>query len=94
MTYEQEETLNLEAVRDRFIAASEALDFVRNALERYDAPDLAAAGVSLPSNGVRLAAPVPRPGKLVALGASDAGATISGTSSITSRVGSKIRSSS
>jgi 2-keto-4-pentenoate hydratase/2-oxohepta-3-ene-1,7-dioic acid hydratase in catechol pathway len=46
-------------------AAREALDFVRDALERYDAPDLRAAGIVLPRSAVELHAPVPRPGKIV-----------------------------
>jgi 2-keto-4-pentenoate hydratase/2-oxohepta-3-ene-1,7-dioic acid hydratase in catechol pathway len=48
-----------------FAAAREALDFVRDALERYDAPDLRAAGVVLPRTAVSLHAPVPRPGKII-----------------------------
>jgi 2-keto-4-pentenoate hydratase/2-oxohepta-3-ene-1,7-dioic acid hydratase in catechol pathway len=46
-------------------AAREALDFVRDALERYDAPDLRAARVVLPRAAVTLHAPVPRPGKII-----------------------------
>ncbi len=46
-------------------AARSALEFVRDALERYDAPDLRAAGIVLPRASVRLHAPVPRPGKIV-----------------------------
>ena len=46
-------------------AAREALDFVHEALERYDAPDLRAAGIVLPRAAVQLHAPVPRPGKIV-----------------------------
>lgn len=56
-------------------AAREALDFVLDALRRYDAPDLSSAGVALPRRSVRLAAPVPRPGKLVAVEARGPGAT-------------------
>jgi acylpyruvate hydrolase len=46
-------------------AARSALEFVRDALERYDAPDLRAAQIVLPRAAVRLHAPVPRPGKVV-----------------------------
>ncbi|TMA29658.1 MAG: fumarylacetoacetate hydrolase family protein [Deltaproteobacteria bacterium] len=46
-------------------AARAALDFVRDALERYDAPDLRAAGIVLPRAAVSLRAPVTRPGKIV-----------------------------
>jgi 2-keto-4-pentenoate hydratase/2-oxohepta-3-ene-1,7-dioic acid hydratase in catechol pathway len=46
-------------------AARTALEFVRDALERYDAPDLRAAGIVLARAAVRLHAPVPRPGKIV-----------------------------
>ena len=50
---------------DAIAAARTALDFVRDALERYDAPDLRAVGIVLPRAAVRLHAPVPRPGKVV-----------------------------
>ena len=46
-------------------AARGALGFVRDALERYDAPDLRAAGIVLARSDVRLHAPVPRPGKII-----------------------------
>jgi 2-keto-4-pentenoate hydratase/2-oxohepta-3-ene-1,7-dioic acid hydratase in catechol pathway len=46
-------------------AARGALEFVRDALERYDAPDLRAAGIVLQRTSVRLHAPVTRPGKIV-----------------------------
>ena len=46
-------------------AARSAIEFVRVALERYDAPDLRAAGIVLPRGSFRLHAPVPRPGKIV-----------------------------
>jgi acylpyruvate hydrolase len=46
-------------------AARTALGFVRDALERYDAPDLRAAGIVLARSDVRLHAPVPRPGKII-----------------------------
>ena len=48
-------------------AAREVLAFVLDALERYDAPDLTRAGVVEPRARVRLCAPVPRPGKIVAV---------------------------
>ncbi len=57
----------LRRLPDSDAAAREAHQFVAEALDRYDAPDLAAAGVALPRRSVRLAAPVPRPGKLVAV---------------------------
>jgi len=46
-------------------AARGALEFVRDALERYDAPDLRATGIVLPRGSFRLHAPVARPGKIV-----------------------------
>ncbi len=46
-------------------AARDALGYVRDSLDRYDAPDLRAAGIVLPRSAVRLHAPVPRPGKIV-----------------------------
>lgn len=46
-------------------AARAALEFTLDALSRYDAPDLMRAGAVLPRAGVRLCAPVPRPGKIV-----------------------------
>ena len=46
-------------------AARGALEFVRDSLERYDGPDLRAAGIVLPRADVRLHAPVPRPGKII-----------------------------
>jgi len=52
---------------DAFDAAHEALAFVERALERYDPPDLAHAGVLEPRAAVRLCAPVARPGKIVAV---------------------------
>ena len=48
-------------------AAQRALEFVTEASERYDAPDLGRAGVVLPRRTVRLVAPVPRPGKILAV---------------------------
>jgi acylpyruvate hydrolase len=48
-------------------AAQRALGFVHEALSRYDAPDLERAGVLHARRRVRLAAPVPRPGKIVAV---------------------------
>jgi acylpyruvate hydrolase len=52
---------------DALAAAREALRFVAEVLERYDPPDLARAGVLEPRGAVRLCAPVPRPGKIVAV---------------------------
>jgi len=46
-------------------AAHEALEFTARALERFDGPDVAHAGVVIPRVGVRLCAPVPRPGKII-----------------------------
>ena len=46
-------------------AAREALEFTVRALERYDGPDVAHAGVVFPRGDVRLRAPVKRPGKIV-----------------------------
>jgi acylpyruvate hydrolase len=48
-------------------AARDALAFVAEVLDRYDPPDLARAGVLEPRAGIRLGAPVPRPGKIVAV---------------------------
>jgi len=50
---------------DSLAAARAALEFAQDALARYDAPDLVRAGAVLPRAGVRLCAPVPRPGKIV-----------------------------
>jgi len=46
-------------------AARGVLEFVRDSLERYDGPDLRAAGIVLARADVRLRAPVPRPGKII-----------------------------
>jgi 2-keto-4-pentenoate hydratase/2-oxohepta-3-ene-1,7-dioic acid hydratase in catechol pathway len=46
-------------------AARSARDFALESLDRYDAPDLVAAGIAVPRRWVRLCAPVPRPGKIV-----------------------------
>lgn len=46
-------------------AARGALEFALECLNRYDAPNLAAAGIAVPRRLVRLCAPVPRPGKIV-----------------------------
>ncbi len=46
-------------------AARSALRFVDESLERYDAPDLRAAGIVLSRHAVRLHAPIARPGKIV-----------------------------
>jgi len=48
-------------------AAQRALEFVTDASARYDAPDLGRAGVVLPRRSVHLVAPVPRPGKILAV---------------------------
>jgi acylpyruvate hydrolase len=47
--------------------ARTALAFVVESLDRYDAEDLAAAGVLASRRDVKLCAPVPRPGKIVAV---------------------------
>jgi 2-keto-4-pentenoate hydratase/2-oxohepta-3-ene-1,7-dioic acid hydratase in catechol pathway len=47
--------------------AHAALEFVLNALDRYDAPDVLRAGVVESRKRVRLCAPIPRPGKVVAV---------------------------
>ena len=65
--------LYLRRLPDSLSAAREALDFVGEALDRYDAPDLEAAGVALPRRAVRLAAPIQRPGKLVGVTRDEAG---------------------
>lgn len=48
-------------------AAQRALAFVQDAASRFDAPDLAAAGVVLDRRAMRASPPVPRPGKIVGL---------------------------
>jgi len=48
-------------------AARATLRFVADVLDRWDPPDLARAGVLEDAAGVRLCAPVPRPGKIVAV---------------------------
>jgi len=48
-------------------AARETIAFACEALERYDGPDLEGAEIAVPQRQVRLAAPIGRPGKLVAL---------------------------
>jgi 2-keto-4-pentenoate hydratase/2-oxohepta-3-ene-1,7-dioic acid hydratase in catechol pathway len=48
-------------------AARDVMEWVERTLARYDAPDLVAAGVVTPRRDVRLAAPIPRPGKIVAV---------------------------
>jgi len=47
--------------------AREVCDFVRESFDRYDAPDLVAAGAVLARRDVRLCAPVPRPHKIVGI---------------------------
>lgn len=46
-------------------SARAALEFAADALDRYDAPDVARAGVVETRARARLCAPVPRPGKIV-----------------------------
>jgi len=46
-------------------AARTALEFAKRSLDRYDAPDLRAAGIVSARRDVRLHAPIPRPGKLI-----------------------------
>jgi 2-keto-4-pentenoate hydratase/2-oxohepta-3-ene-1,7-dioic acid hydratase in catechol pathway len=58
---------------DAEASAREVLAWVERTVERYDAPDLFAAGVVTPRRKVRLAAPVPRPGKIVAVETNDFG---------------------
>jgi len=48
-------------------AARAALEFVADAVDRYDAPDLLRAGVVEPRRRVHLSAPVPHPRKIVAV---------------------------
>ncbi len=47
--------------------ARAALDFALDALDQFDAPDLRRAGIVEPRRAVRLCAPVPRPGKILAV---------------------------
>src|SRR5262245_30242552 len=48
-------------------AARSALEFVADAIDRYDAPDLFGAGVVEPRRRVHLSAPIPHPRKIVAV---------------------------
>jgi 2-keto-4-pentenoate hydratase/2-oxohepta-3-ene-1,7-dioic acid hydratase in catechol pathway len=48
-------------------AAFDALAFVLDSLDRYDAPDILRTGVVEPVRRVRLLPPVPRPGKILSL---------------------------
>jgi acylpyruvate hydrolase len=48
-------------------AARDTFAWVQGSLGRYDGPDLLRGGVLLPRHSARLCAPVPRPGKLVAV---------------------------
>jgi 2-keto-4-pentenoate hydratase/2-oxohepta-3-ene-1,7-dioic acid hydratase in catechol pathway len=50
---------------DSLAAGLDALAFVLDSLDRYDAPDMLRAGVVEPVRGVRLLAPIPRPGKIL-----------------------------
>ncbi len=63
-------------------AAREILEFVERALERYDAPDLVGAGVVTPRKQIRLAAPVPRPGKIIAVDTVDGTANLLAPTSV------------
>ncbi|HEY5658902.1 MAG TPA: fumarylacetoacetate hydrolase family protein [Myxococcota bacterium] len=45
--------------------ARRALDFALQSLDRYDAPDLVAAGIAAPRQEIRLCAPLPNPGKII-----------------------------
>jgi 2-keto-4-pentenoate hydratase/2-oxohepta-3-ene-1,7-dioic acid hydratase in catechol pathway len=47
-------------------AARTAIDFATDALSRYNAPDFMRAGAVEPADHVRICAPLPRPGKIVA----------------------------
>jgi acylpyruvate hydrolase len=58
----------LRSGRRSWEAAHEALEFAARALERYNGPDVAHAGVVVPRDDVHLCAPVPRPGKIVGVG--------------------------
>jgi acylpyruvate hydrolase len=57
----------LHRLPDSLAAARSALEFVVAALESYDAPDVRRAGLVEPRRRVRLCAPVPRPGKILAV---------------------------
>ncbi|NIQ52509.1 MAG: hypothetical protein GWN85_03215, partial [Gemmatimonadetes bacterium] len=59
----------LRRLPDSASAAREALRFVLEAQAGYDPPDFGAARILLPRRAVRLAAPIPRPGKVVAVSA-------------------------
>jgi 2-keto-4-pentenoate hydratase/2-oxohepta-3-ene-1,7-dioic acid hydratase in catechol pathway len=50
-----------------FPAALDALAFVLDCLDRYDAPDILRTGVVEPLRRVRLLPPVPRPGKILSV---------------------------
>jgi 2-keto-4-pentenoate hydratase/2-oxohepta-3-ene-1,7-dioic acid hydratase in catechol pathway len=52
---------------DALRAARDVVEWVVRAVARYDGPDLVAAGVVTPRRDVRLTAPLPRPGKIVAV---------------------------
>ena len=59
--------LFLNAWPDSLAAARTALAFTVDSLERYDAPDVLRAGIVEPARRARLCAPVPRPGKVIAV---------------------------
>ena len=57
----------LQRLPDSLAAARAALEFVVASLESYEAPDVRRAGLVEPRRRVRLCAPVPRPGKILAV---------------------------
>jgi hypothetical protein len=59
-----------------------ALDFICRTLERYDAPDVVAAGIVVPRRQLRLCAPLGHPGKIVSLSEAADGAVLVAPSSV------------
>ncbi|MDH3211133.1 MAG: fumarylacetoacetate hydrolase family protein [Myxococcales bacterium] len=57
----------LRRLPDSLEFARSALEFVVESIESYDAPDVRRAGLVEPRRRVRLYAPVPRPGKILAV---------------------------
>jgi acylpyruvate hydrolase len=57
----------LRRLPDSLESARSALEFVVESIESYDAPDVRRAGLVEPRRRVRLCAPVPRPGKILAV---------------------------
>jgi acylpyruvate hydrolase len=57
----------LRRLPDSMEAARSALAFVVESLRSYDAPDVRRAGLVEPRRRVRLCAPIPRPGKILAV---------------------------